>query len=275
MTTRQPDADAVPASPARIERLQGLRSQLRRALVRLAGLQGRLILPYVLLTMIIAMVGTYVITRLVTSSVRERFSNQLYEFSRVAADELVRRERAHLANLRLMSFTQGVAQAAAAGDEAALMALLSPLALNNEVEAVTVVDLNGREVMSLLADQTGGQLQALRGSDFSAFGPIADVLSGKVDELGDKFSGVMTTAYGPYLFTSAPLRSTGDRLVGALMVGSRLQDLLGDMKAQALGDVLVLGADGRLSATTFVEPEEGYAVLELTPAEIGGLSVPS
>src|SRR3990172_4803282 len=113
---------------------------------QLARLRTKLIVPYVLLTMVLAMVGTFVVTLLVTSSVRERFANQLLETSRVAADGVVRQERLHLGNLRLMAFTQGVAQAMADHDAAALRDLLLPLALNNKVEVFSAIDRQGQEV---------------------------------------------------------------------------------------------------------------------------------
>ena len=78
------------------------------------SLRAQLIVPYVLLTLATAMVGTFIVTRLVTSSVRERFVNQLYEAGRVAADGIVRRERGHLETLRLMAFTAGGAGGVAA-----------------------------------------------------------------------------------------------------------------------------------------------------------------
>ncbi|MCK4962375.1 MAG: hypothetical protein KAS19_07805, partial [Anaerolineales bacterium] len=77
----------------------------------LSGLRAKLIVPYVLLTMAIALVGVFVVTNLVTSSVRERFINQLFEASRVVADGLVRREREQLENLRLMAYMEGVSEA--------------------------------------------------------------------------------------------------------------------------------------------------------------------
>jgi hypothetical protein len=70
-----------------------------------ASLRAKLIIPYVILTLMIAMVGVYVITRLVTSSLHERFVNQLLEASRVAGDGIVRQERTHLEDLRLMAYT--------------------------------------------------------------------------------------------------------------------------------------------------------------------------
>src|ERR1051325_4469596 len=61
----------------------------------LTRLRAQLIIPYVVLTLLTAMIGTYIVTRLVTSSVRERSVNQLHEASQVAADGIVRRERTH------------------------------------------------------------------------------------------------------------------------------------------------------------------------------------
>jgi hypothetical protein len=49
----------------------------RRWLRRLANLRTELIVPYIILTLLIAMVGMFVVTRLVTSSIRERFVNQM------------------------------------------------------------------------------------------------------------------------------------------------------------------------------------------------------
>src|SRR5512145_1818496 len=115
------------------------RSQLRagwpeRVLRKLAGLQTELIVPYIILTLLIAMVGTYVITRLVTSSIRERFVNQMYEASRVAADGVVRQEQKNLAALRLLIFTDGVAQALVQRNAANLQDRLLPLVLNEHIE---------------------------------------------------------------------------------------------------------------------------------------------
>src|ERR1051325_171543 len=112
----------------------------------LTRLRAQLIIPYVVLTLLTAMIGTYIVTRLVTSSVRERFVNQLHEASQVAADGIVRRERTHLVDLRLMVFTQGVASALRGRDAVALQNLLSPLELNNNAGALRAFDRSGHEI---------------------------------------------------------------------------------------------------------------------------------
>lgn len=231
-------------------------------------LQTKLIVPYAVLTLLTAMVGIYVITRLVTSSVRERFVNQLFEASRVAADGIVRRERNHLADLRLMAFTEGVPEALAARDPARLQQLLWPLVLNNSIDAVTAVGLDGREVLSLARDPQTNQYAGSQGMDFRQVSLVSDVLAGRQDDLGDKFAGFLNTTYGPYLFTSAPVRDARERLVGVLLMGTRLETLLTDLKSQALADVVLLDPSGSLVATTMAEPDEGYDTLELTGGQL-------
>jgi len=238
---------------------------------RLASLRAKLIVPYVLLTLLVAMVGIFVVTRLVTSSIRERFVNQIYEASRVSADEIVRRERENLAELRLMAFTEGVPQAMEDRDGTALQTLLWPLVLNNDVEAVTAVDVAGRELMTLARNVQSGQYSISSGADFSQIDLAAKILSGQVDAEGDKFAGLLRTGLSPYLFTSAPVRASDGQLVGVLMIGTRLETLLADLKSQALADIVMLDSNGQMMATTLAQPDEGYAPFELSAQAIADI----
>ena len=100
----EPELEEEIATPARKWAWPALRWS------NFVNLQAKLIVPYLVLTTVIALAGIFIVTRLVTSTVRERFVNQLYEASRVTADGFVQRETVHLANLRLMAFTNGVAE---------------------------------------------------------------------------------------------------------------------------------------------------------------------
>ncbi len=232
-------------------------------LLKLRSLRAKLIVPYILMTLLIAMGGTYVVTRLVTSSIRERFVNQIYEASRVAADGIVRRERAHLADLRLMAYTEGVPQAMSERDAAGLQDRLWPLVLNNNVEAVTAVDLDGQEIMTLARNPETGDYFFSGGANFSHVDLVRSVLDSQVDSAGDKFVGLLESEQGLYLFTSAPVRDSTDELVGVLMIGTRLEALLAELKAQALADIVVLDLNNKMMATTLAQPDEGYGALEL------------
>lgn len=234
----------------------------------LSGLRAKLIVPYVLLTMVIALVGVFVVTNLVTSSIRERFINQLFEASRVVADGLVRREREHLENLRLMAYMEGVSEAIIERDADGLQNMLWPIAMNNQIEAVTVVDLEGQEIMTLALEPATNQYLVSSGADFSQFDMVMNILAGDMDEIGDKFADFLITTFGPYLFTDAPVRDSSGKMIGMLMVGTRLESVLGELKGQSLADITVLDRSGSFVATTLVTPEEGVEVLEVDPQTI-------
>src|SRR5512145_3220750 len=67
--------------------------------------------PFLLMVIIIAAVGVYVVTYLVAGSIQERFNNQLLSSADAASSSIVDIERQQLATLRLMVFTQGVDKA--------------------------------------------------------------------------------------------------------------------------------------------------------------------
>ena len=150
------------------------------------GLRLQLIIPYVLLTLVISMGGVFIITRLVTSSVRERFTNQLLESSRVSADGIVNVEDTHLENLRLMSFTQGVAEAVAQNNEDALQMLLYPLVLNGDVELLSVTNDSGTELLSLVKDPNTGQVATSVGADLSGLELCGGFLGNRTNAIFSK-----------------------------------------------------------------------------------------
>jgi signal transduction histidine kinase len=233
----------------------------------LPSLRAQLIVPYALLTLLTAMVGIFVVTRLVTSSIRERFVNQLRETSSVAADGVVRREQEHLKNLRLMAFTTGVAEGLVNRDTATLQSLLCPLILNNRVEVLATVGAEGREIITLAGDPATTRCVVVSQAeiDLSEFELVAKVLRGQIDDAGDKFAAVQELGGVRYLLTSAPVHDSGGQLAGVLVIGTRLESLLADLKSQAVADhIAILDPTGRLMATT-LQLDEGPEAVELEP----------
>lgn len=227
-------------------------------------IRAKLILPYLVLTLIVAVVGTLIATRLATTDARERFYNQLAEASRVASDSLVRQEREHLENLRFLVFSAGVAEAVVAGDSAALKTRLLPIMLTKNIESVSVLNAAGRDVLTLAYDASTDQYRETSGTDLSGFPPVARVLEGREDEAGDKYAGILNTQLGYYLLSTAPIRR-GDELVGVMIIGTSLKTVVAALKAQALADVVVLDLAGQFVATSLAEPDEGFGVLALAP----------
>ncbi len=247
--------------------------QVNRALNAFSSLRSKLVLPYVLLTLLLAFGGILIVTRLVTSSVRERFLNQLYEAGRVAADGVVRREQQHLSALRLMAFTVGVPEAIEQRDGDMLADLLWPLALNEGLEAVVMLDENGLELVGLIRDSEGQEYVRTSGSDFSQYDFVQNVMQRRSDDAGDKFVGLVDTSFGRYLFTSGPVVDSQGDLVGVLLAGEQLGSLARDLKVQSLADIVIMTPDGRVSASTLPEPEAGFATSDLLLEEPGPSSV--
>ena len=255
--TTLPQAPSLQA----IRQKLGSRFKVRLDLPGFSSLQRKLIIPYVLLTLVLATVGVYIVTRLVTTTIRERFVNQIYEAARVATDTVVRQERTHLENLRLMAYTQGVGDALKEKDVARLEALLLPLALNSGMETVSVVDLTGMELLTLGLDPGSKQYLRAQGTDLSAYPLVADILRGVQDEQGDKFAGLMETNFGPGLFTSSAVQDGQGKRVGVLLVGTRLDSLLNGIKTQALADLVVFDEGFNLLAATLPADEAAQAGL--------------
>src|SRR5712692_9313455 len=90
-------------------------------------LRWKIVLPFAALSLVVALAGTYLTTRVVAGSLGERFDNQLLQASRVASDAFVRREQKHLEVLRAITFSEGVATAIDSHDSVQLGRLVQPI----------------------------------------------------------------------------------------------------------------------------------------------------
>ena len=228
----------------------------------LPSLQSKLTIPFALLTLVMTAVGIYILTRLVTSSVRERFTNQLYEAGRVASDGIVLQEKEHLENLRIMSYTTGVADALIRRDTEDLESLLLPIIVNNQVEILTIMDADGTEILNLALEPNTGQYLRTDGEDFSSLPMVEKILTSDVDEKGDKIAGFLVTEDGMAFFTSAPVRRTDGEIAGVLMIGTYLESLVTDLKTRALADIVILDENRNILSATIPPEDSGYGFLE-------------
>jgi putative nucleotidyltransferase with HDIG domain len=211
----------------------------------------------------LAVIGSYLATALVTGSLEERFDNQLAEAGRGVSDKVVRKEREHLETVRAVAFTEGVAGAIRAGDRDALNALVQPIAANAAVERVEVLDAQGGRLSALqLKDARALAYQPITDSDVPAQWPLVqNVLSGQTDEAGDKYAQVIETGDGYVLYTAGPVFAESG-LAGVVLVGTALESFVNQSKAEALADVSVYDFAGSPIASTFAiedatSPDEG------------------
>ncbi|MBL8055719.1 MAG: HAMP domain-containing protein, partial [Anaerolineales bacterium] len=236
------------------------------------GLRTKLIIPYVVLSFVTALVGIFVVMRLVAANARDVLLNQLTAAGRSVSDGLVTRERVHLDTLRRLAFTAGVPEAVANNDEAALLTLLGPLVLNDRLEVLTVVNRDGLEEKTFVLNPDGLSYSESRNVDLMGESLVADVLRGTQDALGDKFAGLRVLGSGAFLFTSAPVQDANGAIVGALLLGTRLDSLLRNLEDQSGAQVIALSPAGELVATTLTNVDEGPTALELPAAQAAALT---
>lgn len=211
------------------------------------GLQAKLILPYVLLSLVLALVVVFIVARWVSGSARQGFNGQLQAVQDSAADGLTRIENSQLDSLRLLVFTQGLPEAMTSGDADRVVDLITPLALNAGMPIVTLVDGAGREMATLTLRSDGTSYARTGGADLSGVGIVARVLEGDQDTSGDKFADILTVQGRHYLFTSAPMLDPAGARVGAIMLGQDFDQVLLDVARVARADALIaLDRDGTL-----------------------------
>jgi putative nucleotidyltransferase with HDIG domain len=235
-------------------------------------IRWKIVLPYAFLTVLLAVVGSYLATQLVTGSLEERFDNQLAEAGRSVSDRVVLKEREHLETVRAVAFTAGVADAIQSHDQQGLNSLVRPIAANRGVERVEVLDTQGARLTALrLADPKAVVYEPVSDADSPAQWPLVQrALQGQADGLGDKYAQIIDTADGLVLWTAGPVFADSGQ-VGVVLVGTYLDSFIKQTKAEALADVTVYDFEGTPLASTFAigaaSTEEGD--LHMAPVVLG------
>src|SRR6185436_16260487 len=76
-----------------------------------SSIRNKIIVPYALLTLLLAILGVFIVTRLVAGSFEARLKNQLLDAGRVVSEGVVNRERSRLEAQRAVANTEGVPEA--------------------------------------------------------------------------------------------------------------------------------------------------------------------
>jgi signal transduction histidine kinase/HAMP domain-containing protein len=241
------------------------------------SIRARIILPYVILTVLVAFVGTYIVTTLVQDSLEERLQSQLADASGVASDEVALFEAKLLSQLRELTFLSGAYEAMRDGDIGTLESLLVPSISNSDIRRAFIVDADGNVVSDISLSpgsaepQTGG---SLTGRNLALDVPLLQhVLSGVSDEYGDRQAGLVEIDGELFLAISGPFRwsddpsDEGGASLGAVVVAEPLQSLIDQIKETAVARrVTVYGPDGRVVATTLGADQPRLEQLAITPA---------
>ncbi len=249
---RRPEFSDLLAEPDSIEE-HGIPREIPK--VRFP-IRMKVTLPYLLLALVIAMVGAYVVTRIVFDTIEERFTNQLIETGKLASEWVVREEDKLLETLRLIAHTDGTAEALMSENAEALREISFPLLINYSVAALEIIDTSGTSILSL-RHREGGLIEEYdvsRGSTYFQDQKITErVLNEQSDYLGDKFAGIESAPWGNYLYVSGPIYNQDRDLIGAILVGDTLADVARGIREATLSQVTIYNLEGQEITTTFLD----------------------
>ncbi len=210
----------------------------------------KVILPYLFLTIIVSVIGVYVVTRLVSNTIQERLTNQLLEAGRVVSDSFVRQEVRHVETARIIAYTTGLADALASEDRETALTLAEPVFAGLGVENLILVSSQGNELVHLILDEKG-RTQRVDQDTGAANSPIvAPFLANRnFEEPPRRALGVNLVNDGTYYYTSIPVSAEG-RFSGVVVVGTSIRNILPFLKSTALADIIIYGGDGQAIGTT-------------------------
>ena len=214
------------------------------------SIRFKVILPYLLLTLIVAVTGAYVVTRLVSSSLSERLTNQLVEAGHVISDTMARQEIKHLEAVRVIAYTRGLGDAVQAGDMDQVATLAKPAAGGLNVESLMVFDAEGRESLHLIKQSNGTIMDVSQRGRSSTPTIVENILAeDNQGSLPQRELALDPVDGRYYYFTSIPVVAE-NQVVGAAMVGTSLNTLLSHLKSTALADVIIYGENGQAIASS-------------------------
>jgi diguanylate cyclase (GGDEF)-like protein len=213
-------------------------------------IRTQIILPFLLLMLILGVIGSYLTTSLVATSLENRIADQLVHSEDAALDAAVKLQGRQVAAIRLIVNTEGVDQAVRAGDAAALRRLIVPLEVNNRLGTVMVFDPRGKTILEVSQPDATNPSGLVFGSgtDLSSEPVVQPVLRGDYDSLGDKYIGYVGTP--PTALAAAGPVLLGDRVVGGVLLQTALASVLNEMQTKAQAEVALLDANGRLLGST-------------------------
>ena len=229
-------------------------SPIKRAFSRLAAaflslpLRFKITLPYLVVAILLAGLATWVITQSFARGLQERFNARLVDGFVSASDAVFQSESGYLTSERAMARTAGMAVAVGAHDTQAAADLVRPLAVNAGLPLVHVVDTSGRLIYGLRTT-AAGEIEN-ETAEFNTWPLLQRVLAGESDQLGDKYSSVVDTPWGPALYVAGPVKE-GEQLRGAVLVGAPLHEILPQMRSDSLARVTIYSPGGEPVATAF------------------------
>ncbi len=222
-------------------------------------IRTKITIPYLFLSVILAVAAAFLITQLVTENVKERFDKQLFEAGKISSELVVSYEKQLLETQRLLANVEGIPSAILLNDANTLRSLTLGIIANDQQEAAEIIDLHGNHILSIhhipggnpedYKFSTGGQ------TIFTNLDIVQNILKRQVDDRGDKFAGFVETDFGKFLYVSGPVLDAQGNLAGVVLVGRSLPTLAADMRFKTFAQISFYNQSGQVIYSTLPYPQ--------------------
>lgn len=224
------------------------------------SIRFKVILPYLLLTLIVAIMGAYGVTRLVTDSLSEGLNNQLLEAGRFVSEGIAQQEVKQINNARIIVYTRGVTEAFQNEDHSKLATLTIPTATGLGIENLFFINTQGQEILHLQSSQDEPPSDVTQLHQKTKLDIIQAVLENhNSDNIPSRAISKDPVNQRWYYFTAIPIR-TETEMLGMIIVGTSMDAIVPDLKNSSLADVVIYGDDGHAIASTLDATGENNAI---------------
>src|SRR5256884_4937662 len=180
------------------------------------SIRYKFILPFTVLLVFVGVIGTGVATAQLTNRAAAEFDARLLHSSLQANQLLSQVDADRMADLRRATDTVGVAESLASGDASTLARLLTPIAANVPAASIQlrVLDLHGQELLRI---QGSGPINVSDAGALRGQPAVISVLAGA--NAGERAAFLSDQPAQPVLYWVGAVRTTGDRIIGAVLLG--------------------------------------------------------
>ncbi|NDJ61689.1 MAG: PAS domain-containing protein [Chloroflexi bacterium] len=229
---------------------------------RFVSLRWRLLLPLFVVTLIASMVGTYLLTRGLSSSqttIRDNLLRTTSAMIATCAADLYERQ---LTETRLLAASPAVTDAIQAGDAAALQTIARDRAARAGLDSLILTDVPGAALVNVLRPLSEGDYASSTGADLSVQPLLRAVFAGEADEA----TSALPTPDGLIVYVAAPILADGVQ-IGAALTGLYAARIAAALNADTAAEVALYNSDGVLLASTLSD-SRSVAEIPVRPNEV-------
>jgi len=229
------------------------------------SIRWRLIMPLTVVVMIVAMIGAYIVARSLSGGFVISENNVLLQSARSAAERSVELYTRHRNEAQRIAFTQGITEGIQTGDQNALLPNLESLAVAANLDSVILLDAMGNEFLGLLRHIEDDEADYVVSSGTSL--QDETLVTQTLNDAVIGATGILRTPEGLLLYTAYPITAQ-ESVMGAVLVGVRLNQVLDDLKTSAVADVTLYDGTGTLLQSSFPLTETVPAQLAISDTNL-------